>query len=531
MAQTSDQIQADIARTRQRMASGLDNAGRRTTTSSSGDSQALTESLGQQVREHPLLAIGLSLFAGSLLKDYMGGQTAGSNRSVGTQFRAGGYSEYRPGGAVDTARGVAHDVTDTAGDAARHVADTAGDVVDHVRDSAEYAADQAGDLLSSVSSAVTRQVRERPLVTVGVSLLAGSLLKDYFAGSQTTTGRRLTTGTSYDYGESRRNPSYGSRPTVAATAGQTIDRAEHAAGEAVDRTRDAAGAAVDATRHAAGTVIDATQDAASAAVDKTVDTARMVAHATTDAAHQVAETTIDAADEVRDRANDLLFTASQQVQRRPLTTLGLAIGAGMLLQPSLQPHVSGIVDGVRRPVSRISRSVTSLVELPVQPEVDKIRTKLVPVTVDRARQYTGRELREYLDHSLESVIAQPSLRAGLVAAVTERAEQLTDSRLPDLLDRNLKGTRGLLLLALVGAVLRAQSQAKQGQGQTISNVKNELSQSLTTTAREQLMAHFPAFREQYQAGENGSQRCSNCGSEVASNARFCPNCGGAVLKA
>jgi hypothetical protein len=197
----------------------------------------------------------------------------------------------------------------------------------------------------------------------------------------------------------------------------------------------------------------------------------------------------------------------------------------MFLQPTLAPYVGSVSRSVTTPMRDLGSGLAEVLTLPEPDEAGRIRQALVPATVERAKQFTTREMRDYLESNLEGVLGQTSLRAGVVAAMSERAEGFVEDRLPSLLERSLSGTRGLLVLALAGAVLQARSQVRQGQGATVSNIKNELAQSLTQTAREELERHFPAFRENYQPNSTTTGRCPNCGAEVAQNSRFCPSCG------
>jgi len=275
----------------------------------------------------------------------------------------------------------------------------------------------------------------------------------------------------------------------------------------------------------AGTVADTAGDVAGTVADTASGVARQVVDTTGNVVGQVVETTGDAAEYVSDTVTDLFPTVMREVRERPLTAFGLAVAAGMFLQPTLAPSVTSVTRSVTAPVRDLGSGLAEILTLPEPEEVERIRQALVPATVERARQFTTREMREYLESNLEPVVGQTSLRAGVVAAMSERAESIVDDRLPGFLETTLSGTRGLVALALAGAILQARNQVQQGHGATISNIKTELAQSLTQSAREELERHFPAFREHYKSEASSTRRCPNCGSEVASSSRFCPSCG------
>ncbi len=339
------------------------------------------------------------------------------------------------------------------------------------------------DNVTGLTSTISEQVRRRPLAAVGLSLVAGSLLQEYLAGGQAGSGRASASGATQPVGQQ--------------------------------------------VSQAAQQVVDTTKDTAGAAVETATDVAKQVASTTGDVAHQVVATTRDAAGQVSQRATDLRTTATQQVQQRPLTAMGVAVATGLFLQPTLAPRVSQVLQSVRGPASAVGSGLSETFSLPEQEEVERIKAALVPATVERARQFASRDLREYLDKGLEGIVGPTSLRGGIVAAATEKAEDLVNNRLPDILSGNLSGTRGLLALAVAGEVLKARSEAQQGQGQTLSNIKTDLAQSITQTSRDRLRRYFPEFREQYESSTSGegSKRCSDCGAELPPSARFCPSCG------
>lgn len=330
--------------------------------------------------------------------------------------------------------------------------------------------------LDGMTSGIAQRVRSRPLTALGLSLVAGSLLQDFLSGGQRgTSGSQATSGAT----GSARSALSGATDTVGGTA--------QSAGERV------AGAAEQTVSTAA--------DAARQAADTATDTARSAAETTADAARRVADTTGDA-------MGDLGGTVREQVQQRPLTAVGVAVGAGALLQPTLSPQVSSVTQSIRDQSGRLTGSLsgatTSSSRLANQAEVDRIREALVPATVERAKRFASRDMREYLDSNLEGLIGQTSLRAGVVAAVTEKTEEVTESRLPNLLDRNLSGARGLLIMGIAAALLKARDEARQGQGNTFGNVGSDLGQSVTQSSKEQLQRHFPEFRERYQSSGGAS---------------------------
>ncbi len=516
MATSSDQIEADRALTRARMPSQRDRAG-----SGPRDAASLTETIGEQVRRRPIAALGLTLLAGSLLQDYLRGEQSSplaQNRSPrpvgGATPRVAGTMRNAAEAALDTTRDAADAagaVAGTVAGAARQVAETTGNVVDEVVDTAGDAVEQVSETTGDLVSTITEQVRQRPILAIGLSLAAGSLLQSYFAGGQGAPATaRYTSSAAYR------------TPPTPSTADSTARRA-------MDTTRDAADALIDTTRNVADTVIDTTRDTAGAVVGTTTRAARRVAETTGDVVDEIVDTAGQAVDQVSETVGGIMPALRGQFEERPLATMGVTIATGMLLQPTLAPYIGSATTSVRNSLRTVVGDISDTFALPEQPEVNHLKATLVPATVERAKQFTNRELREYLDQSLETVVGQTSLRAGLVAAATERAEGLVDTRLADLLNRNLNGTRGLLALALVGGILRARGELQQGQGATLSAVKTNLAQSLTQSARDQLLQYFPEFRQQYQSAPNtDTKRCSNCNATMPAGARFCPTCGTAA---
>lgn len=525
--------------------------------------------LVEQVRQNPLLAAGLSLVAAALLQDYFGGsqspapsvaprasgypygsaprpstQVAGAARQVvgATTDAVGavaGATVDAAGNAVDTAKDVvgavadratdvAGAVVDTATGAARQVAHTTVDVADYVVDTAGDAAGQVADSAGDLVSYLNDQIRHRPLVSLGLALAGGSLLNNYFGqGSAGTSPGAYSAGGTVDaYG---RASSYGTYNPGARVGGAVQNAGYQASGavrQAADATGNAAGAVYDTAADAAGAVVDTATGAARQVADTAGDAASYVVDTAGDAVSYVADTAGDAATYVADTVTNLPDALSREFRERPLMALGATIAAGMLLQPVLSPSVSRVTEGVRGALGPIGSGITEMLTLPEQPEAQRITETLVPATVERARQFTGHGLRGYLDESLTSVVGQSSLRAGVVAAATEKAEALVDRTLPGFLERNLSGTRGLVLLALAGAALKAGNEAQQGQGQTLTNIRTNLANSLVQTSRDQLTRYFPEFRQQYESTAGQSERrCSNCNKEVPANAQFCPSCG------
>ena len=591
MANSSDQIQADIARTRARMSSQFDQAtrpyaARPSTTATStyrtgpvtagrnyqsyqgGQSNLSVDNIVEQMRQRPLLTLGLGLIAGSFLQDYLGGggtstpsyrpPTRPSYPTYESQYTSGSYG--RPESAVsegvsnaartvgdvaqsagDMVSNAASGVVDTARDAASTVADVASSAVDTTvdvasrvadttvdaayqametaGDYAEEAYDRAGDLTSTISNFVSGS----PLMALGLSLAAGSLLQRYLRGGSTGT-RSVSTSYPPTYGSYAGRDVYGRPGAPVRQAGRDV---ANAVGDAADAVGDAAQATGRVVTNAASQAVDTTVDAASAVADATVDVAQRAGNVAVDAADYVVDTASSAASQVAETVTDLWPTITRQVQERPLATLAVSTVAGMFLQPMLAPHVKAVTTDVNNLWNTVSGTVGDITNLPEPPEIQRIKTAIVPATVERTRQLITRDGREYLDSSLSGIVGQASLRAGLVAAVTDKAEEFVGNRLPTFLN-GLGGTSGLLLLGLAGAVLQARNQAQQGQGQTITNIRTQLSQSIVQNAQEQLSRFFPEFRDQLQSQQTANQQCPNCGSPITPSMRFCANCGRAV---
>jgi hypothetical protein len=204
-------------------------------------------------------------------------------------------------------------------------------------------------------------------------------------------------------------------------------------------------------------------------------------------------------------------TVNQQVQQRPLTVLGVSVGVGALLQPTLAPTVERVTEQVQNTassigdnVSQLQSSVSSALTLPNQEDVARIQQALVPATVERAKKLTNRDLRDFLESRLEPIVSQASLRAGIVAAVTDRTSDVVEKRLPSLLNSTLSGTRALVVASILGAVLDAYTKAQQGEGKTTEIVGRNIALTLTETSTQRLQRYFPEFREQYQNLESQS---------------------------
>jgi ElaB/YqjD/DUF883 family membrane-anchored ribosome-binding protein len=517
------------------------------------------ETIIEQVRQRPLLALGLGLIAGSLLQDYLADSSANVTRPLpqsrptypqyGSPSGASATGVVREGlsDAADTVGDVAHHVGRTVSDAAEgavgtviHAASTVADTTATVAsgaletagDVAEEVTERAGDLASTVSDFVT----EQPLMALGLSLAAGSLLQRYLKGGQTSVrpsydryGTGYASYPPYDaYADRGLYTPYERTPGEATR--DAVGRVGNAAHRAVDTTLGTASSAVDTAVDAADRAVDTVADVASSAADTAVDAAQRAGGAVVNVAEQVVDTTGDAVGYVADTVSDLWPTLTRQVQQRPLTTFAVSLAAGMLLQPVLAPHVKAVSSDVGDVWNAATGSVGDIANLPEPPEVQRIKAAIVPATVERSRQLLNHEVRDYLESSLEGMIGQASLRAGVVAAITDKAEEFADQKLPTFLN-GLSGTPALLLLGLTGAALEAYNQAQQGQGQTIANVRTNVSQAIITNAQEQLSRYFPEFRQRMesqgaQAGQqDGSEQCPNCGSQVAPQSRFCPNCG------
>jgi hypothetical protein len=200
-------------------------AGRAYTGSQGSELDLSVDGIVAQMRQRPLLTLGLGLIAGSLLQDFLGGGTSGSSYGQSSRAHYPDYIEYgteygqpaygdtntvRQGvnnaartvgdvaqSAGDMVSDAASGVVDTARDAASTVADAASSVVDTTVDVAQRVADttvdvayqgmeayeRAGDLASTISNFVSGN----PLMALGLSLAAGSLLQRYLRGGSTSS--------------------------------------------------------------------------------------------------------------------------------------------------------------------------------------------------------------------------------------------------------------------------------------------------------------------------------------------------------
>lgn len=392
---------------------------------------------------------------------------------------------------------------------------------------------QESSSLTNITSTITEQIRRRPLTALGLSIVAGSLLQNVVQGVRSQSGTGSTTtaslaggGQSASSGVTDKLSSAGD--TIGQAAGYAGDTATGAASTASDTEGSAVSGATDtvtgatqtavgATTDAARSVAGATSDVASSVVDTTTDVAGSVASTTAGATSKVADTATDLASQTTDQLSSAVSTATgavqnlggtvnQQIQQRPLTALGLSIGVGMAAQPLVGPQVSKVTQGVRGQASKLTSSLSSTITPPNPEDVEQIRVALVPATVDRARQFARRDLRELLERNLENLVSQTSLRAGMVAAVTERAEDLVDNRLPQFLNTALSGNRGLVVGVITAKVLKARDSATQGLAPSMGSVKVDFPQKLVSTTKDDLQRYFPEFRQHIQATENPTQQ-------------------------
>lgn len=440
MAATSDQIQAEIERTRARMEMRLDAVAPTGPTGPSALSN-LTTSIKQQVQQRPLVALGLSLAAGSLLSSRLsGGQAAsGSTSSNGAAAKVSG-----------AASGAASTVSGTVSQAGSTVADTA----------------------SSAASATTDAAKSAgQTVTSAASTAADTATSAASTAAQTASDAASATGQAVQ------------------SAGQTV----------ADTASSAVSSVVGAVQSAAQTATGAVQQATSSAGNAVGSSTPSTSGPSVPLTERIAAFFRQLAARVR----SLRASAMQQVQQRPLASIGVAMGAGAATQPAAAPQVQKVTTAVTTQAAALGTSVTAALQVapPNPQEVDRIRQALVPATVEKVQLFTSRDLRNYLDNGLSGIISQTALRGGVVAAITERAEGLAQNRLPTVLDRSLTGTRGLLLSALIARVLQARNEAQQGQGQTLSNLTKGVSQATLTTTTENLQRFFPEFRERYQASQ------------------------------
>lgn len=171
----SDEIRADIERTRAEMDSTFDALDQKLTPGqllseawryTKGGSSFGATKIWQLAREHPLPATLIGVGLGWLLVERSRGNSSdrayGSYRAYGyTGEGAGGYGRYSDNYDVDYRSSydesepgrfssALHTVKDTAGNAAHTVRDAAGNAVDTVKDAASTAREKVGDLTDTV---------------------------------------------------------------------------------------------------------------------------------------------------------------------------------------------------------------------------------------------------------------------------------------------------------------------------------------------------------------------------------------------
>lgn len=441
MATSSNQIQADIAQTRTRIDNSLDAI----ESNPRASLRSLTAGVTNLVRRRPLTTLGFSLFAGALLQELLSGQKGGTSTapsSAGTstyttaQPRSSTSTTYTtPGQSV--AQGTRQAAATVAGTAS-NVADTAASAVSNVADTAA----------SGASKAV------------------------------------------------------GTAANVASTA---ADTAVSVASTAADTASSAASRVADIASEAATTVADTATSVATNVADTASSVATTVADTTVSAASRIGKTLSNTGKQVVHTVSNLGTTINGQIKGRPLSVLGISIGLGALLQPTLAPYVSQVTQRVQATVASVGESVSNVsadvapaLTLPNQNEAQQVQQALVPASVERAKKFANRELRDYLEARLEPVLSQASLRAGIVAAVTDKTSEVVESRLPSVLNRTLTGTRAVIVAAILGELLDAYTKSQQGEGKTTEIVRRELAQTLTQSSTQRLQRYFPEFREQYQ---------------------------------
>ncbi len=164
MASSSDQIQAEIARTRADMTARLDNIQPRGNEYSGNTVSSSLSEITEQVRRHPLTALGLSLLAGSLLQSALsGGSSGGSSYSgpstggsvSGTLSQTGSSVSQGMSSATDRATQTAQSARDTVAGAASSAASTASGAASQIADTATSTASQVADAASSATSTVS----------------------------------------------------------------------------------------------------------------------------------------------------------------------------------------------------------------------------------------------------------------------------------------------------------------------------------------------------------------------------------------
>lgn len=203
-------------------------------------------------------------------------------------------------------------------------------------------------LLSRAATGIATQVRKQPLTLLGLSLVAGGLVRSATsgggAGSQGSSSRSVT--------ESAKGGA-GAASNVLSQAGSNA--ADTVAGAARSAGGTVAGA-TGAVQHAAGSAVDSASSALSTVGGAASNAASQVAESASDAAGQVAQTAGDAASTVSQSVRNLGSAGAEQVRRRPLTAFAVAVGAGMLAQPVLAPQLSKVVQGAGDQVTMLGNS-------------------------------------------------------------------------------------------------------------------------------------------------------------------------------
>jgi len=476
MASSSNQIQADIAQTRARIDHNLDAI----EANPQATLQSLTAGVTNIIRRRPLTTLGFSLFAGALLQDLLGGAqgstsvttTVPSTSSTSLYPASSGTASYGTSG-LDTATGAVGAAAQRVGQGTQQAAST-------VANTASNAASTVADTASSVANTATSAVS----TAADAASNAASTAVDTAANVASTAV-----------------------DTAASAASAVGNTAANVATTVADTASSAATTVVDTAASAATTVGNIASEVGTTVADTTVSVTNRLGEALSN----VGETLSNAGKQVVSTASNLGTTVNQQVQQRPLTVLGVSIGVGALLQPTLAPTVGRVTDQVQdtassigNNVSQLQANVASALTLPNQQDVERIQQALVPAVVERAKKLTSRDLRDYLDNRLEPIVTQASLRAGIVAAVTDRTSEAVQNRLPGVLNSTLSGTRTLVVASILGAVLDAYTKAQQGEGKTTEIVRRDLADTLTETSTQQLQRYFPEFREQYQNLESQS---------------------------
>jgi len=386
------------------------------------------------------------------------------------------------------------------------------------------AASTTQDGSGGITVTIRQQIERRPLVALGLSIVAGSMLSEMFSGSASSSASTTTSSERF-VGSSDTSDS--SKRTVADTVSQAGSKVGDNVAQAADAVGDKASNVASSTADAATSAGRSVADATSSAFDSVVDAVQSAAQSTSNAAKRATGAIGGAADKASDSTSSASDTASEgmsnattrladtarnvgpsvqrQVREHPLAALGVAMGLGALAQPVAAPHVGKAAQSVSDQFGKVGEQVSSSLPMVKPEEVDRIRVAFVPATVERARKLTNREFREYLEKNLESIVTQTSLRAGVVAAVTEKTEEMVDNRLPSMLERNMSGARGMLIATVVAQILKARNESQQGQGSVITLIRTEasdkssqLGETTMQNTTDELQRYFPEFRERYE---------------------------------